>query len=268
MLLAPKENAGVENAGAGFDAVTGAGAIDGKLAEPKAGAAGVDEDGVALKLNDVDWLLLFVPNENAGADAAALVDCGFVARVLLPNGFVVLFGWPNTNDVADNEGAGAVVPIVGTLKRFGSVDTSVLWRFNEIDLVLSSVELGAPNKNVGFGGSTDVAGWITTFSRTFTLFFSFVADDDAVSVTSDENVVGEPNFGAPNAGAVEPKPNWNGFEAVVVAVDDTVELSATVFWTANCDPNEGCDVANENVLDVDVTVFDEVTVGWAGAPNW
>lgn len=123
VLLAPNENDG-----AVFDAVAGAGAIDEKLAEPKAGAAGVDEDGVALKLNDVNWLLLFVPNENAGADAAALVDCGFVARVLLllPNGFVVLFGCPNTNGVADNEGAAAVVLIVGTLKRFGSVDTSVL----------------------------------------------------------------------------------------------------------------------------------------------
>lgn len=47
-----------------------------------------------------------------------------------------------------------------------------------------------------------------------------------------------------------------------------MELSAIVFCIPNGDPNEGCDDDSENVLDVDVTAFDEVTAGWAGAPNW
>lgn len=52
-------------------------------------------------------------------------------------------------------------------------------------------------------------------------------------------------------------------------MDVTVELWAFVFCIANGDPNVGCDDDNENVLDVDVTVFDEVTVGCcAGVPNW
>lgn len=35
----------------------------------------------------------------------------------------------------------------------------------------------------------------------------------------------------------------------------------------NGDPNEDCDDDNENVLDVDVTVFDEVTADCVGVPN-
>lgn len=100
-----------------------------------------------------------------------------------------------------------MVANVGDLNRFGSVDTSVLERFNEIDLVLSSAAVGAPNENNGFGCSTDVGGLINTFSRTDTFFVSSTvveADGIAVSVTSDETVDGEPNFGDPNVGAEVP----------------------------------------------------------------
>lgn len=106
--------------------------------------------------------------------------------------------------VADAGGAN-----VGALNRFGSVDTSVLGRFNEIDLVLSSVAVGA-NENIAFGFSAGAGGWINTLSSTVTLFFwstAAGADGVAVSVTSDEMVAGEPNFGDPNVGADEPKPN-------------------------------------------------------------
>lgn len=213
-----------------------------------------NDDGVG------DGLLLFVPKEKAGAGAAvALFDNGFVARVLLlPNGLVVLFDWPKRNDVDIEAVVGAAAANVGALKRFRSVETSVLGRFNEIDLVLSS---GAPNENIGLGCATEAGDWLETFSRTFTPPVSVAAidaDGVAVSVTSDENVAaGEPNFDDPNVGADEPK--LNGFDAVVVAVDDTVELTAFVLWSANGDPNDGCVVDIENVFDVDVTAFDEVT---------
>lgn len=148
---------------------------------------------------------------------------------------------------------------VGALKRFRSVETSVLGRFNESDLVFSSA--GAPNENIGFGCATDADDWIKTFSKTFTPPVSVAVidvDGVAVSVTSDENVAaGDPNFDDPNVGADEPK--LNGFEAIVVAVDVTVELTALVLWSANGDPNDGCVDDNENVFDVDVTAFDEVT---------
>lgn len=100
---------------------------------------------------------------------------------------------------------------VGVLKRFGSVETSVLGRFNEIDFDLSSLAIGAPNENIGFGFSADGAGdWTNTFSRMVTPFVSPMvvgADGVAVSVTSDDTAAGEPNFGDPNDGADEPKPN-------------------------------------------------------------
>lgn len=53
-----------------------------------------------------------------------------------------------------------------------------------------------------------------------------------------------------------------------MAVDVTVELWAFVFCIANGEPNVDCADANENVLDVEVTVFDAVTFGCAGLPNW
>lgn len=229
VLLAPNGNALAENVFcAGFDVVD-LGAADGKLDEPKsdgaadAGAPNCSDDGVALKPNDGvadDWpLVLFVPKQNAGAvagaDVAATFDNAFVASVLLlllllPNAFAVLFGWPKRNGVVVSGAAGAVAASVGALNKFGSFDTSVLGRFNEIDLVLSSVAVGVTNENIGFGFSPDGAGWINTFSRTVTpCFCSTVvgADGVAVSVTSDVTVAGEPNFGDPNVGADEPKPN-------------------------------------------------------------
>lgn len=210
-----------------------------------------------------DGLLLFVPKEKAGAGAAvALLDNGFLARVLLlPNGLVVLFDWPKRNDVDIDAVVGAVAANVGALNRFRSVETSVLGRFNEIDLVLSSVAVGAPNEKIGLGCATEAGDWIETFSEIFTPPVSVAAidaDGVAVSVTSDENVAaGEPNFDDPNVGADDPK--LNGFDAVVVAVDVTVELTPLVLWSAKGDPNDGCVVDSENVFDVDVTAFDEVT---------
>lgn len=193
--------------------------------------------------------------------------------LLLSNGFVVLFGWPKRNgvDIDAVVGAvGAVVANVGALKRFRSVETSVLGRFNEIDLVLSSVEVGVPNENNGFGWATEAGDWIKTFSKTFMPAVSGAeidVDGFAVSVTSDENVAAvEPNFDDPNVGADEPK--LNGFETVVVAVDVTVELTTLVLCSANGDPKDGCVDDNENVFDVDVTAFDEVTAVAVGAPNW
>lgn len=128
---------------------------------------------------------------------------------MLPNGFVVLFDWPKTNDVNT---AGAVAVNVGVLNRFGSFDTSEFGRLS--DLLLSSGVFVAPNENVGFGCSIGAGGLINTLSRTVTFFFSlkiFAVVDAAVvvvvSVTSDEATVGEPNFGDPNVGAAAPNPN-------------------------------------------------------------
>lgn len=45
-------------------------------------------------------------------------------------------------------------------------------------------------------------------------------------------------------------------------------LTILVFWLANGDANGDCAEANENVLDVDVTAFEEVTAGGVAAPNW
>lgn len=47
-----------------------------------------------------------------------------------------------------------------------------------------------------------------------------------------------------------------------------MELWAFVFCIANGEPNVGWLEDTENELDVDVTVFDDVTDGCAGLPNW